>query len=320
MGLISGKVAAAGLAGALLTGVVFTGGPTIDKTKDLLDDLRDKVVQFNANETTLKQELQNLHTDSNNRIAKANEIIADKQNEINSLKANKQYLESVVKYLEQRVDDLVIEVKELKDELGEANDTIEAKEAEIVKLTEELETTQDQLTETEADLEKLEKEYAELEAENNDNKDEVQRANDEVQKANEKVEELADKAAEVEEATEGKDPMTDGEIEEINTSLDEVNEGQYTVENLNLTYIQLTEEFIAEHPELDIQEGERVWRITNNNDFDVAVTYSFAGSSDSETVLAGTGQTFFKTDKGGTLTISWENEKGDIKNNTKAGA
>lgn len=216
----------------------------------------------------------------------------------------------------------------LTNDLQTANETITNKTSEIANLNTQLTTLQDQLTTLQGQLATLQTQYDELLGnynalviENDANATEAARANAEVKAANDKVAELQVTSTAVAEETAGKEPMTQAELDAIGT----VNEpnvfaSELVVKNLNLTYIQdgQSDGFKAAHPDLDIQEGDRVWRVTNSNAFAVYVEY-VKGSETGE-LVAHPNQTFYLTETGGTMIIKWQDENGVWKSNTKAGA
>ncbi|PYZ95936.1 hypothetical protein CR205_16295 [Alteribacter lacisalsi] len=308
------KVAGVGIAGAVVAGgtLVFTGEQTIEDAKDLFDELRDKVFSFSQNETALANALGDLEGEANSTIAEANAQIDAMAIQIQTLQGNKTYLENIKAYLEGQVDSLTAERDQLQSELGEANDTIVSLNAEIKGLEGELATVTAELESTQASLVQLQSEYDELLADYDLSQDEVDRLEAELTKANDKVAELENYMTKIKEETEGLNPMDADELAEaLETSLDGVSDGDITVENLNLTFM------MDGHPDKETAEGERVWRVTNPNAFDVSVNWTQAGGGSGHH-LATPGASFYIVDTGNTMTIHWENEDGDTKSNTKA--
>ncbi|MDO8244059.1 MAG: hypothetical protein Q7K30_00025, partial [Myxosarcina sp. JB018] len=154
------------------------------------------------------------------------------------------------------------------------------------------------------------------------NKNEIARLEAEVNKANDKVEELGNVSQEVAAATEEAEPMTEEEINNVDIEIGDIHDAELVIQKLNLTYIQdgQSDKFKAEHPDLDIQEGDRVWRVTNNNDFKVYVEWQMAGGRTSGELVANPTQTFYMTGQGGTMIIKWQDENGKWQQKTKAGA
>ena len=317
MGLISGKVAAVALTGTLALGTVgftFTGGETVDKVKAQLEELKNKVVQYEVVENSLFSKIELIKNNATASLTDANDKIVSAKTEINNLKASKSFLEK-------QIQNLNAEVTGLKAELGVANETIAEKEKEIVTLESELSRVSGELEVLQAQYDTLLADYNALVEENNTNKSEAERANAEVQAANAKVAELEGKYLEVDQATKNNAPMTDAELDAIGTDVTpDVYDAELVVQNLQLTYIQdgQSEAFKAAHPDLDIQEGDRVWRVTNKNAFAVYVEY-VKGSENGE-LVANPSQTFYMTESGGTMIIKWQDENGVWKQTVKAGA
>ncbi|MGD7043186.1 hypothetical protein [Jeotgalibacillus proteolyticus] len=338
MAIVSTKVGAVLLASVVTmgaTGFYFTEGETVDDVKLQLAELRDKVVQYDYSENALLEKIGLIKADATEMLTDANGKIIDAKTEINNLKADKSFLETQIDGLNTDVANLTAERDQLVADLDAANDTIDEKNAAIDELNStidsknaEIETLQGQVASLETQLANLQAEYDQLEedynalvAENTDNKAEAERANAEVQKANEKVAELEGISQEVEEDTDSLDALTQEELDAIGTeNTPDVFDAELVVKNLNLTYIQdgQSEEFKAAHPDLDIQPGERVWRITNDNEFKVYVEY-VKGTEDGE-LVANPSQTFYMTESGGSMIIKWQDENGVWKQTVKAGA
>lgn len=317
MGLISGKVAALALTGTLAVGTVgftFTGGETVDKVKAQLEELKNKVVQYEVVENSLFSKIELIKTNATESLTDANNKIVSAKTEINNLKASKSFLEK-------QIQKLNAEITGLKADLGAANETIAEKENEIATLESQLSKVSGELNDLQELYDTLLAEHKALGAENETNKSEAERANAEVKKANDKVAELEGKFQTVKDATEGHAPLTNEELEAIGTDVTpDVHDAKLVVQNLQLTYIQdgQSDAFKAAHPDLDIQEGDRVWRVTNNNAFAVYVEY-VKGSETGE-LVANPSQTFYLTESGGTMIIKWQDENGVWKQTVKAGA
>ncbi|AJD92225.1 hypothetical protein JMA_29080 [Jeotgalibacillus malaysiensis] len=115
--------------------------------------------------------------------------------------------------------------------------------------------------------------------------------------------------------------MTQAELDEIVTETSpDVYDAELVVQNLNLTYIQdgQSDAFKAAHPDLGIQDGDRVWRVTNSNNFAVYVEY--VKGTESGELVANPSQTFYLTETSGTMIIKWQDENGVWKQTVKAGA
>lgn len=317
MGLISGKVAAVALTGTLALGTVgftFTGGETVDKVKAQLEELKNKVVQYEVVENSLLSKIGLIKSNAEASLTDANNKIVSAKTEINNLKASKSFLEK-------QIQKLNAEIIGLKADLATANETIAEKEEEIATLESELSRVSGELNELQAQYDSLLAEYEALVAENETNKSEAERANAEVEKANAKVAELEGKFQTVKDATQDHKPLTNEELDAIETDVTpDVHDAKLVVQNLQLTYIQdgQSEAFKAAHPDLDIQEGDRVWRVTNNNAFAVYVEY--VKGSESGELVANPSQTFYMTESGGTMIIKWQDENGVWKQTVKAGA
>lgn len=318
MGFWTGKVVAGLLAGATLTaGVAFTGINGIDNTIKTLDELKNKVVNYEANEVGLLSKLGLTKQEANAEIAKANEVIVVKKVEINNLKASKSKLEDDVK-------SLTGEVTKLKADLNTTKATLAKKEQELATKITELNGVKAQLEETQKALATLQGKYDTLLADYELATTEADRANEEVDKANKKVAELEAKNTETVNATKDSAPLTKAEMDAVSTSTDDVTDAPLAVKALNLTYIQFATpearaEFRAANPNISLDDDDRAWRVTNNNNFDVYVNYELNGGGTGSTV-AKAGQTFIITFEGGTMIIKWQDENGAWKSNVKAGA
>lgn len=338
MGIISGKVAAMALAGTVAVGTIgitFTGGETVDQVKAQLEGLKDKVTAYEFSENSLFEKIGLVKADATEKLTFANGKIVDAKNQINNLEAEKSLLTKTNEKLTAERDQLLVDKAQLEDALEDANadkasltqelaaanaeilelnDTIADKNAEIAGLEREVSNLESRLTALQTD-------YDELFAENEANKSEVERANAEVEEANDKVAELGGVSSNVEDATEDLKPMTEEELNAIGTeNKPDVFDAELVVKNLNLTFIQngQSEEFKAAHPDLNIQEGDRVWRITNANAFQVYVEYAKGGEKGE--LIANPSQTFYMTETGGTMVIKWQDENGVWKQAVKAGA
>ncbi|MYL69846.1 hypothetical protein GLW00_03235 [Halobacillus litoralis] len=318
MGFLSAKATIAGVVGAsaIAGGVMFTGGETVDNVKDQLVDLKNKVVQYEANEDSLLHKIGLIKADATAKLTDANGKIVDAKTKINDLEAEKSFLQKQVEKLSGEVAQLEADNEQLSSDLADKIAELEAKQAQLDAVNADLEMTK-------AELDQLQKEYNALAEQNAANESEINRLTAEVEKANSKVAELKDVSDKVSEATEGSEPLSQEELDGLGTDVEpDVFTEELVVENLKLTYIQngQSEEFKSEHPELDIKEGDRVWRITNNNTFKVYVEYRMAGGGTSGEVVAEPDKTFYMTGQGGTMIIKWQDENGEWHQSTKAGA
>ena len=323
MGILSAKVVAGVLAtGVIAGGVAFSGGDTVDNVKSQLEELKNKVVQYDANESSLLGKISSIKVDASDKLTAANGKIIDAKTEIKNLEANKSKLESEISHLQDEITSLKADISNLTEDLDQANATIADKEEQLASKIAELESVNSQLTALQNDFKDLAAEYEALVETNNSNADEAERANTEVTKANDKVAELESVSDEVEEATAEAEPLTAEELEAVDTEVTpDVYDAELVVNNLKLTYISngQSEEFKAEHPDLIIKEGDRVWRVTNDNAFDVYVEYNLYGSAKGGELVANPSQTFYLTEQGGTMIIKWQDENGAWKSATKAG-
>ncbi|WGG45373.1 hypothetical protein [Rossellomorea sp. DA94] len=325
-GVLSTKVVAGVLAGTVTLGAVgltFNGAGTIDNVKSQLDSMKDKIVQYEASETSLFEKFGMLKEDAKNKLTFANGKIVEAKNKINDLEAEKSLKIKELSKMTAERDALIAERDQLTTDLEEANKTIAERDAEITSLKQAISDLEGKLAALQSEYDTLLENYNALVAENDELKAEANRANDEVDKANSKVAELEAKSTEVEEATADAQPMTQDELDAVVPVAEpEVFDAELVVKNLNLTYIQdgQSPEFKAAHPDLDIKEGDRVWRITNNNDFKVYVEYRMAGGGTSGEILANPSQTFYMSGQGGTMIIKWQDENGTWKETVKAGA
>ncbi|WP_186320416.1 DUF2046 domain-containing protein [Fictibacillus phosphorivorans] len=297
-------------------GVVFTGGDTVDNVKYQLVDMKNKIVSYEQSEFGLLEKIGLIKADATTKLTDANGKIVDAKTKIKDLEAEKRLLQT-------QIDHLNDEVTGLKADLTTANATIESKNAEIDRLKGELQGVNTQLATLQAEYDTLLANYNALVAENDNLKTEANRANAEIEEANDKVAELQETSTEVSAAIEGKAPLTESELDAIGTvNSPVVHDAELVVQNLNLTYIQdgQSETFKAAHPDLNIQEGDRVWRVTNNNKFKVYVEWQFAGGGTTGELVANPSQTFYMTGKGGTMIIKWQDENGVWKQSVKAGA
>ncbi|MQR94627.1 hypothetical protein [Fictibacillus phosphorivorans] len=319
MGVLSTKVIAGVVAGTVTlgaVGVAFTGGETVDNVKSQLIDMKNKIVSYEASEIGLLDKIGFIKADATDKLTEANGKIVDAKTKIKDLEAEKTLLQTQINHLND-------EVTGLKADLDMANATIITKEAEIARLQEELNGVNADLDTLQAEYDALLADYNALVEENDDLKAEANRANAEVQEANDKVAELQETSTQVTTVIEGMSPLTESELNAIGTvNSPEVHDAELVVQNLNLTYIQdgQSETFKAAHPDLDIQEGDRVWRVTNNNKFKVYVEWQFAGGGTTGELVANPSQTFYMTGNGGTMIIKWQDENGVWKSITKAGA
>ncbi|KUP04437.1 hypothetical protein Q75_15730 [Bacillus coahuilensis p1.1.43] len=312
----STKIIAGVLAGSVTLGAVgltFNGSETIDSVKTQLESMKSKIVAYENSENSLFEKIGLIKQDATDKLTFANTKITDAKNEINNLKAEKSFLTTSLAKVTAERDAAIQERDQLSTDLESANNMINDLEATITHLTEELETVISKLEDLETKYNLLLEQYNALVAENDTLKEEANRANAEVQKANDKVAELEEKSNEVEAETSANEPMTTEELDNIGTEVSpDVFDAELVVKNLNLTYIQngQSEEFKAQHPDLDIKEGDRVWRITNNNDFKVYVEYNFTGNGNKSELIANPSQTFYLTETGGTMIIKWQDENG----------
>lgn len=324
MGFLSTKVVAGMLATTVVAGgVMFTGGETVDNVKLQLEELKNKVVQYEAGENSLISKIGLIKADASEKLTNANGKIVDAKTKIKDLEAEKQYLIKQTDNLKTEIQQLESDNSELKEELDSANQTIEEKQAELDAKQAELDSVNSQLEATKSELAQLQVDYDNLVAENNSNKEEINRLEAEVKDANDQVAKLGETSAEVEAATSDKEPMTEEELNAIGTDVTpDVFDAELVVKKLNLTYIQngQSDEFKAEHPDLVINEGDRVWRVKNDNDFKVYVEWQFAGGGTSGEIVANPSQTFYMTGQGGTMIIKWQDENGEWQKVTKAGA
>ena len=98
MGLISGKIAGIALAGVVTVGSVagfvsFDGQKSLDYAKDKLFEQASELVQFEINEGTLLEKIQDLRKMANGKVAEANELISDKNSNISEKTAKIAQLE-----------------------------------------------------------------------------------------------------------------------------------------------------------------------------------------------------------------------------------
>ena len=323
-GILSTKVVAGMVAGTVTVGAIgltFTGAGTVDNVKAQLESMKNKIVQYEASESSLFEKFGMLKEDAKDKLTFANGKIVEAKNKINDLEAEKSFLTTKLSKVTAERDALLQDKASLTEDLENANQTIADKNAEITSLNEELTGVEERLTSLQADYDSLLADYNSLVAENDANKAEVERANAEVEKANNKVAELAQKSADVETATAGMEPMSDEELNAVDPVANpDVYDAELVVKKLQLTYIQdgQSEEFKAAHPDLDIKEGERVWRVTNSNEFKVYVEYK--KGSESGELVANPSQTFYLTESGGTMVIKWQDENGVWQQTVKAGA
>ncbi|MCP3031598.1 hypothetical protein LF817_09570 [Halobacillus sp. A1] len=322
MGIISTKLMVGALATTVVAGgVMFTGGETVDNVKDQLGELKNKITQYEMNENALFEKLGFVKADAESKINDANDKLTEAKKEINNLKAEKSKLVADIDDLNEEISSLQAEIEGLEGDLSEANQIIKEKQELLDKKTAELEEVTGNLDALQEEYDDLQADYNELVQTNEANAQEAERANEELEEANAKVAELEGVSGEVEEATGDLEPMTQEEIDALADTVDgEVNDADLVVERLNLTYIQdgNTQSFKDNHPELDIKDGDRVWRINNTNDFKVYVEYE-KGSEEGE-VVANPNQTFYMTETGGTMIIKWQDENGEWQQVTKAGA
>ncbi|MBH0161869.1 hypothetical protein [Fictibacillus sp. 26RED30] len=315
MGVISTKVVASALAlGVVAGGVVWQGEATVNYAKNTFADLQAKISKYEAAEGSLLEKIGFIKADATAKLTDANGKIVTAKEEINNLKANKDKLQTEIKGLN-------AEITGLKAELNTAKETITAKEAELAQKIAELSTITAQLSDLEEDYNQLVAEYNDLVRVSEANATEAQRANAQLQEANEDIAELRTAAEAAANATELSNPLTKEELDAIGTTNQpEVFSSELVVQNLGLTYIQdgNSEAFKSQHPDLNIQDGDRVWRVTNNNKFDVYVEYT--KGSEKGSLVARPNQTFYLTETGGTMIIKWQDENGVWKQSVKAGA
>ncbi|MGD7008846.1 hypothetical protein [Metabacillus sp. 84] len=324
MAILSGKAASVLLAGSLAVtavGVTFNGGQTIDNVKNQLIELKDKVVAYDAAEAKLLEKIGLIKADATGKLTNANGKIVDAKTMINDLEAEKSLLTTKNEKLTAERDALLSTKAQLEADLETANGEISQLKVGLAAANASIDDLNGQIQVLENQLSALQANYDALVEENEANKSEAERANEEVKKANDKVAELERAANEVEAGTDGKSAMTQEELDAISTeNQPDVFDAELVVKNLNLTYIQdgQSQAFKDAHPDLDIQEGDRVWRITNNNEFKVYVEYT--KGAESGELIANASQTFYLTETGGTMIIKWQDENGVWKQTVKAGA
>lgn len=325
-GVLSTKVVAGVLAGTVTLGAVgltFNGAETIDNVKNQLDSMKNKIVQYEASETSLFQKFGMLKEDAKAKLTFANGKIVEAKNKINDLEAEKSLKIKELERMTAERDALIVERDKLTGDLAAANQTIAERDAEITSLKQNISDLEGELATLQSQYDTLLANYNALVAENDELKTEANRANAEIEEANNKVVELAAKSTEVEAATADAQPMSQEELDAVVPVAEpEVFDAELVVKRLNLTYIQdgQSEEFKAAHPDLDIKEGDRVWRITNGNEFKVYVEYRMAGGGTSGEIVANPSQTFYMSGQGGTMIIKWQDENGTWQQVTKAGA
>ncbi|KZE64058.1 hypothetical protein AWM68_13200 [Fictibacillus phosphorivorans] len=329
MGVLSTKVAASVLATSVVVGgVMFTGGDTINTVKDQLDSLKNKVIQYETNEGSLLGKISLIKADATDKLTTANTIIQKAKSDINTLNAQKQLLEDEISSLQNEiiglkkdVEKLTLDLNSTKDKLTAANLTIAEKEKMLADKEAELSRVNNELTTLEGTYNSLVAEYNALVTTSEANATEANRANSEITKANDKVAELKTKSEEIKTATDAAQPLTTEELNSISTvNQPDVFASELVVQKLNLTFVQNgnTDNFKNQHPDLNIQEGDRVWKVTNENSFEVHITYGLYGG-ENKTSIAKPGQSFYLTEQGGTMIIKWKNENDVWQQVTKAG-
>lgn len=315
MGVLSTKVVASALAlGVVAGGVVWQGEETVNYAKNTFADLQAKISKYEAAEGSLLEKIGFIKADATAKLTDANGKIITAKEEINNLKANRDKLEN-------QIDALNTEITGLKADLNTANETIATKEAELAQKNSELATITAQLADLEGKYNTLVAEYNKLVEVSEANATEAQRANAELQEANEDIAELQTAAEAAANGTASSNPLTQEELDAIGTTNQpEVFSSDLVVKQLSLTYIQdgQSDAFKAAHPDLDIKEGDRVWRVTNTNNFDVYVEY--VKGTEKGSLVAKPNQTFYLTETGGTMIIKWQDENGVWKQTVKAGA
>ncbi|WP_027954927.1 hypothetical protein [Halobacillus kuroshimensis] len=332
MALLPAKAVVAGVIGAaaITGGVVFTGGDTVDTVKQQLEDFKNKIVQYEANEGSLLDKIGLIKKDASAKLTDANAKIVDAKSQVKDLEAERSFLQKQIDKLNGEVTQLKSDKEQLGADLEETKAALAAKEQELesTKVTlanveQALADKTNELNELQDDYDKLQTEYDQLEETSGAQSAEIERLEGEVVAANDKVAELGEVSDQVNEETADAEPLTADELDGIGVENEpDVYDAELVVQKLNLTYIQdgQSEEFKDAHPDLDIKEGDRVWRITNNNEFKVYVEYRMANGSVSSEIIANPSQTFFMSGNGGTMVIKWQDEHGQWQQTTKAGA
>lgn len=313
-------------------------GSLFDKIGFIKADATAKLTDANGKIVSTKAEINNL---------KANKSLLESQiknlnNEVTGLKSDKETLTSDLAAANTKIADLETSIAAKDGQIEELSNKVTSLKANIQTLTSDLATANSSITELngiivvkndeiedltsdivvlQGEYDTLLSNYNALVSENEANESEAERANAEVEKANNKVAELEVTSTEVAAATEDAKPMTQAELDAIDTvNTPDVYDAELVVQNLGLTFIQngQSDEFKSEHPDLNIQDGERVWRVNNSNAFDVYVEYK--KGSETGQLVANTSQTYYLTETGGTMIIKWQDENGVWKQTTKAGA
>jgi len=302
---------------ATLTTALATANESIAALEADLATERESVASLNAQLVTAGETNATLTTNLN----EANERITVLEGQLETANSSIATLTAQLGEAQTSISTLTSQLETANTTISEKNTLIGNLNTQITDLNTQLTTLQGEYDTLLAEYNTLSDNYDALVIENDANATEAERANAEVQEANDKVAELQTTSTTVAEETAGKEPMTQAELDAIGTvNQPNVFDAELVVQNLNLTYIQdgQSEEFKAAHPDLDILEGDRVWRVTNDNDFAVYVEY-IKGNESGE-LVANPSHTFYLTETGGTMIIKWQDENGVWKSVPKAGA
>lgn len=205
------KILSSVIGGLILTvgsAFAFTETGTLQNATKFIQEAQKKIVRYEENENTLVQILDRVQNDANSKIDKANEVIANLENNVMTLQTEVRDLELQIAQLE---EELNIE-KALKEDaikqLFALRQIHQEKLVELDQAKEDLNTAYEYINEADQEIAELEKEFT--------------KANREVQKANELVKEHGEVVDEAEAATENLEPMNDEEISNLSVELKEV--------------------------------------------------------------------------------------------------
>lgn len=158
--------------------------------------------------------------------------------------------------------------------------------------------------------------YNENKANKAESEAEIHRLEGELQTANNEVEELRLISEEIEQTTADKQPLTDEEISSIDTSIGDSDETPLPLDRLQLKLVNWLPDadYKAAHPELHWQEdgGNRVYGVTNPNDYDVDVSYTTGYETGAFVAKANSETLFLRQWDDGRMEINWVDKEGHV--------
>ncbi len=197
------KILSSVIGGLILTvgsAFAFTETGTLQNATKFIQEAQKKIVRYKENENTLVQILDRVQNNANSKIDKANEVIANLENNVMTLQTEIRDLELQIAQLEEELNREKALKEDAIKQLFALRQIHQEKLVELDQAKEDLNTAYEYINEADQEIAELEKEFT--------------KANREVQKANELVKEHGEVVDEAEAATENLEPMNDEEIEQ----------------------------------------------------------------------------------------------------------